>query len=95
MIKSIDEVACINCGLCENVCPVDVFRRNKEGKVYIAYPQDCSTCMNCFHFCPVNAISATRGIAKKYDVSPRWKRVKEMMGIKQIAETNESKQLLN
>jgi NAD-dependent dihydropyrimidine dehydrogenase PreA subunit len=89
MIKSIDEAACVNCGICENICSMDVFRRDNKEKVYIAYPGDCSTCMFCSRFCPANAIIVTPGIAKKYDVSQKWERVKEMMGIKPTAKTNE------
>jgi len=81
MIKSIDEITCINCGLCESVCVMDIFR-SKEGKVYIAYHGDCCNCLRCLFVCPVDAITITPGIPKKYDGRPKWKRVKEMLGVK-------------
>lgn len=81
VIKSIDEVTCINCGLCENICPIDVFR-SKRGKVFIAYQNDCCNCMQCLYICPVDAIAFTTGVPKKYDKSNRWQRIKEMLGVK-------------
>lgn len=81
MIKSIDEVLCINCGLCENICPEDIFR-SKRGKVYIAYQKDCCNCKQCLYICPVDAITFAPGIPKKYDMSRRWVRIKEMLGAK-------------
>ena len=82
MIKGINEESCIHCGICENICPMDVFRRDKDNRVYLAYQADCSSCMNCTRFCPVDAIIITGHIARKYDVSQRWERVKKMMGVK-------------
>ena len=78
MIKEIDEVLCINCGLCENVCPTDVFRR-KNGKIYIAYPDDCYNCMECLFICPTEAIVLAPGVPKKFDVRVRWEQVKETL----------------
>ena len=79
MIKSIDEASCTNCGLCENICPVDVFR-SKRGKVYIAYQNDCNSCLQCQYVCPVDALTITAGVPKKYDMTRSWLRIKEMMG---------------
>ena len=81
MIKSIDEITCTNCGLCEDICPMDVFR-TKRGKVYIAYQNDCCNCMQCMYVCPVEAITLTTGIAKKYDMVRSWLLIKETMGVK-------------
>ena len=79
MIKSIDKVTCTNCGLCEDVCPMDVFR-TKRGKVYIAYQNDCCHCLQCMFVCPADAVTFTTGMPKKFDMSCRWPRIKEMMG---------------
>ena len=78
MIKEIDEVLCINCGLCENVCSTDVFRR-KNHKIYIAYPDDCYNCMECLFICPTEAIVLAPGVPKKFDVRGRWEQVKETL----------------
>ena len=76
MIERIEEGLCIQCGLCENICQTDVFRRN-DGKLYIAYPDDCMNCMDCMFICPADAIVLTTGVPEKSNVSLRWKRIKE------------------
>ena len=81
MIKAIDELLCISCGLCEDVCPTDIFRRSNE-KVYIAYMKDCCDCQRCLSACPVDAIIFVPGVPKKYDTSLRWQQIKEELNIK-------------
>jgi NAD-dependent dihydropyrimidine dehydrogenase PreA subunit len=76
MIKGIDKILCINCGLCEDICPTDVFRR-KNRKIYIAYQDDCCNCMDCFFVCPTEAITLAAGVPRKFDVRLRWKQIKE------------------
>jgi NAD-dependent dihydropyrimidine dehydrogenase PreA subunit len=80
MIKNINELQCINCGLCEDVCPMDIFRR-RDGKVYIAYPEDCCNCQRCLA-CPVDAIIFVSGVHKQFDTSIRWQQIKEALNIK-------------
>jgi len=46
MIENIDELLCIDCGLCIDICPTDVLRRS-NGKVVIAYSGDCCNCARC------------------------------------------------
>ncbi|MBW1769056.1 MAG: 4Fe-4S binding protein [Deltaproteobacteria bacterium] len=41
MIRTIDESSCTNCGLCVDICQMDVIRIDADGKVYIAYAEDC------------------------------------------------------
>ena len=79
MIKGIDKITCTNCGLCEDICTMDVFRK-KRGKVYIAYPHDCCNCLQCMYICPVDAITVTTGVPKKYNINQEWSRIKEMIG---------------
>lgn len=46
---------CNNCGVCVDVCPVDVFKmRNK--KVVTVKPKECIYCEVCKKECPQNAI---------------------------------------
>lgn len=57
MIKEIDQLLCIGCGVCETVCPADVIRiSTTTGKAIAAYKGDCWTCYNCELDCPVGAI---------------------------------------
>jgi len=76
MIKAIDSL-CTNCGLCVEVCQMDVLRKDKDGKVYIAYPGDCHNCYECVYLCPYDAITIAPGVPKKFDSVYRWERIKE------------------
>jgi len=77
MIKAIDELACTNCGICVDVCQVDVLRINEEGKVYIAYQGDCFDCLECSYLCPFDAIIMSEGVPKVYNPGLKWKRIQE------------------
>ena len=57
MIESIDKDLCAGCGNCVKSCSMDVIRFDSESnKAYIAYQEDCSSCMLCELECPANAI---------------------------------------
>lgn len=56
MISYINPDTCIGCSECVSHCPLDTLRLNREGKAYIAYPEDCHTCYLCEQICPVGAI---------------------------------------
>jgi NAD-dependent dihydropyrimidine dehydrogenase PreA subunit len=59
-IEKIDDKLCIGCGICRNVCPVDVIRMNEETKKpIIKYKEDCMLCQLCVVECPTNAILVT------------------------------------
>lgn len=79
MIKKIDAYLCTGCGLCEKVCQMDVFRKNEEGKMSIAYQVDCCLCLECKFVCPTDAIEFVFGVATKYDMSGEWAKMKELM----------------
>ena len=49
----VDETACVECGLCERLCPVD--------DIIGTPPQwkqngSCTNCLSCYHHCPKHAI---------------------------------------
>jgi NAD-dependent dihydropyrimidine dehydrogenase PreA subunit len=57
VIEKINISRCTCCGICIDVCPMDVLRMdNKNHKVKIMYPNDCITCFNCELECPSKAI---------------------------------------
>lgn len=62
-IEKLDYEKCNDCGLCYEICPMDVFRR--LGKtVYVAYPRDCMACFLCEMECPTEAIFVSSRRAK-------------------------------
>lgn len=80
MIKGIDSILCINCGLCEKVCQMDVFRA-ADNTMTLAYQQDCCNCLECKYVCPVDAISFVLGEPRKYNMTGEWLQMKTLMGI--------------
>ena len=57
MIQEVDLDKCTGCGICVDVCPLDVLRMDERGeKAIICYPDDCHTCFQCEMNCPPHAI---------------------------------------
>jgi len=55
-IERIDAELCNGCGICVQICPMDVIRMDDE-KAVIRYPEDCMLCEFCALDCPVQAIT--------------------------------------
>lgn len=54
----IDQTKCIGCGVCMEICPMQVFRPHKEThKPQIVYGDECWHCNSCVLDCRQNAIS--------------------------------------
>ena len=53
MAYVIDKEACIACGACEGVCPVEAI---SEGDIYKIDPEMCTDCGTCADVCPTEAI---------------------------------------
>lgn len=53
--------ACIDCGICQKVCPVSNITR-KDGKP--VWKNKCENCLACFHWCPKETISIDNFIIK-------------------------------
>ena len=59
-IRKIDYSLCNECGICIDVCPLDVIRLDeKTGKPLIKYLRDCQSCFLCEIECPTEAIFVT------------------------------------
>ena len=52
---SVDENACVGCGLCVKDCPMDVFEL-KEGVSVPVRPENCMGCLSCHEICPAQAL---------------------------------------
>ena len=55
MAITIDFELCEGTGVCEQVCPEDVFE-HKDGKTTVAKPNLCSECWICVDHCVAGAI---------------------------------------
>lgn len=54
----IDKKKCTKCGLCAEVCPVDVYcGTNLKEIPKVTYGQDCYFCGACILECPTDAIT--------------------------------------
>ena len=50
----IDKEKCIDCGICVDVCPQDVYFGSKERETpVVSYPEECWHCDACVLECPV------------------------------------------
>ena len=53
----IDDKKCTKCGICADVCPVDVYYGSEEAEIpRISYAEDCYFCAACILECPADAI---------------------------------------
>jgi NAD-dependent dihydropyrimidine dehydrogenase PreA subunit len=56
MIDLLSEERCVQCGICVDVCPTNVFDGEPGATPIIARPDDCQTCWMCEAYCPVDAL---------------------------------------
>jgi len=54
---SFDHKKCNRCGICVEMCPMDVIRFGEQGYPYMRYRDDCWYCDACVFLCPRQAIS--------------------------------------
>ena len=58
MPPRIDQDRCIGCGVCMDICPMQVFRPDKEShRPQVVYGEECWHCNSCVLDCPRQAIS--------------------------------------
>lgn len=57
----INKEKCIKCGICAQICPLDVIRvqkhENGEKDIVVKYPYECWHCRACLKDCPQEAIT--------------------------------------
>ncbi|MDF5733280.1 MAG: 4Fe-4S binding protein [Rhizonema sp. PD38] len=56
MIELVSAMRCIECNICVNVCPTNVFESVPNAPPTIARQSDCQTCFMCELYCPVDAL---------------------------------------
>ncbi|HWQ65601.1 MAG TPA: mercury methylation ferredoxin HgcB [Methanospirillum sp.] len=56
---------CINCRLCLQVCPHQVFQQGTK-KVILSLPESCMECGACQVNCPTEAITVESGVGCAY-----------------------------
>ena len=56
MIEIVSADRCIDCDVCVEVCPTNVFDPGPDGHPVIARQDDCQTCFLCEAHCPVDAL---------------------------------------
>ena len=56
MIEVVSATRCIECNVCINVCPTNVFDLVPGAPPTIARQSDCQTCFMCEAYCPVDAL---------------------------------------
>ncbi len=52
----IDRDKCDGCGVCVEICPMDVLRLDEDGKAYVKY-EECWYCGSCMLECPKKAVT--------------------------------------
>lgn len=62
---------CINCGLCESICPTSAIKIDNGKPTWIK--DKCDMCLGCLSRCPKNAISIKKSSANGRYLNPRVK----------------------
>ena len=52
----VDVDLCKSCGICVQLCPVNVFDKDRKGRPTVARADDCTACRLCEQHCPDFAI---------------------------------------
>jgi 2-oxoglutarate ferredoxin oxidoreductase subunit delta len=52
----VDIDLCKSCGICRQLCPANVFDKDRKGRPTVARAEECTTCRFCEQHCPDFAI---------------------------------------
>lgn len=69
MIELVSSTRCIQCNLCVNVCPTNVFNSVVDAPPAIARQSDCQTCFMCELYCPADALYVAPDVDRSLTVS--------------------------
>lgn len=56
-IIEVDTERCNRCGICVDMCPMDVLRLSSQGYPFMRYRNDCWYCDVCVFVCPRQALN--------------------------------------
>ena len=51
------EDRCTRCGMCAAVCPMQLFKHEKNQTPQVSYPEECWHCNACVLDCPKKAVT--------------------------------------
>ena len=58
-VLAVDRKKCSACGLCIDMCPMDVLRLGEDNFPVMRYPDECWYCDACVAACPRKALTLT------------------------------------
>ena len=73
--------ACVKCGICKKVCPVENIELGQDGKPY--FKHHCEQCVSCIQNCPTRAINyKNKTQSRKRYTHPdiQWKELAKLNG---------------
>ena len=74
---TLNESACVGCGICTQVCPQGVLAMGDNGKVRIVDRDGCMECGACSTNCPTAALAVTPGVGCASYIIKVWLKGKE------------------
>ncbi len=61
MYPVIDKKRCIECGVCVDICPYEVFEFDDKNDAIVGKPEECIECGECIRNCANEAIKLFNG----------------------------------
>ena len=68
---TLNQEACVGCGMCEVVCPHGIFSVQQK-KAHINDRDECMECGACAKNCPTDAIGVTPGVGCASYIIKTW-----------------------
>jgi len=80
MIELVSDSRCVQCDICVEVCPTNVFDPVPGGAPVIARFDDCQTCFLCEAYCPADALYVAANATGHVEVSEEDLIAKGLLG---------------